>query len=233
MKVDIYIKEVNGKRRIRIPWLPDEIKYGTGEASMASYDIIGKGKVAIPTGVGLATCSWESVFPGAYRTDKSLLHGSWIKPETYQKTLTDWKKKKTKLNLLVVGYPINMNVYLTDFSAAPSGAFGDIAYTISFTEARTITVKSSSSTGSASSNNASKPRSEKKSSSYTIKSGDTLWSIAKKTLGSGSRWKEIYNLNKSIIESTARKRWKAAGKNRGSENGRWIFPGTKLRIPEK
>lgn len=36
-------------------------------------------------------------------------------------------------------------------------------------------------------------------STYTVKSGDCLWNIAKKQLGDGSRWKEIYELNKDKI----------------------------------
>ena len=38
-------------------------------------------------------------------------------------------------------------------------------------------------------------------SSYTVKSGDCLWNIAKKQLGDGSRWKEIYELNKDKIKN--------------------------------
>lgn len=34
---------------------------------------------------------------------------------------------------------------------------------------------------------------------YTVLSGDSLWKIAKKTLGDGSRWSEIYNLNTDKI----------------------------------
>ena len=30
---------------------------------------------------------------------------------------------------------------------------------------------------------------------YTVKAGDSLWAIARKTLGSGARWQEIYNAN--------------------------------------
>ena len=36
---------------------------------------------------------------------------------------------------------------------------------------------------------------------YTVKSGDCLWNIAKKQLGDGSRWQEIYNLNKDKIKN--------------------------------
>lgn len=36
---------------------------------------------------------------------------------------------------------------------------------------------------------------------YTVAKGDTLWSIAKKKLGSGKRYVEIVNLNKSLIKN--------------------------------
>lgn len=62
--------------------------------------------------------------------------------------------------------------------------------------------------------------------SYTVKSGDCLWNIAKKFYGDSTKWTKIYNANKSIIESTAKKYGKAS-----SSNGHWIYPGTKLTIP--
>ena len=48
--------------------------------------------------------------------------------------------------------------------------------------------------------------------------------------GSGLMFKisEIYNANKSIIESTAKKYGK-----KSSSNGHWIYPGCKLTIPPK
>lgn len=61
---------------------------------------------------------------------------------------------------------------------------------------------------------------------YTVKSGDCLWKISRKFYGTGTKWKTIYNANKSIIESTAKKYGK-----KSSSNGHWIYPGTKLIIP--
>lgn len=69
------------------------------------------------------------------------------------------------------------------------------------------------------------PTKKKTVSSYTVKKGDSLWLIAKKYLGSGNKWKTIYNANKDIIEKTAKKYGKT-----GSANGHWIYPGTKLKI---
>lgn len=51
-------------------------------------------------------------------------------------------------------------------------------------------------------------------SSYTVVSGDCLWNIAKKYLGDGSRWKEIYELNTDKIQ-----------------NPNLIYPGQELVMP--
>ena len=61
---------------------------------------------------------------------------------------------------------------------------------------------------------------------YTVVKGDTLWAIAKKYLGEGSRYTVIYDANKDVIEATAR----AHGKP-DSDHGHWIWAGEVLFIP--
>lgn len=79
----------------------------------------------------------------------------------------------------------------------------------------------------------SKPASETaKSESYTVKSGDNLWAIARSKYGSGKDYILIYNANKDVIESTAKKYGKKSS-YKGSTPGWWIYPGTKLTIPAK
>lgn len=34
---------------------------------------------------------------------------------------------------------------------------------------------------------------------HTVAGGDSLWKIAKKYLGDGNRWKEVYEANKDVI----------------------------------
>lgn len=65
-----------------------------------------------------------------------------------------------------------------------------------------------------------------KNQSYTIKSGDTLWGISKKFYGDGSKWETIYNANKKVIEDAAKKNGRAS-----SSKGHWIYPNTKITIP--
>jgi len=54
-----------------------------------------------------------------------------------------------------------------------------------------------------------------KATIYTIRDGDTLEKVAKKFLGDASRWPEIYEANKNVIEKPSR-----------------IFPGQVIVIPE-
>lgn len=222
MQVDIYIRERNGTREIRVPWLPEKIVYDGGDTTMATYDIMNKGEVAVPTGSGLATYSWSSEFPGENRTDDSMLRGEWTDPRTYHNILESWQENGTKLNLLVTGYPINKDVILKSYKGEASGGFGDMTYEVEFVEDRDIVI------GSTKTEAPETKRPTTTQSTYTIKKGDTLWAIAQKLLGSGAKWTTIYNANKTIIEQTANK----YRKGKGSNNGHWIYPGTKITIPK-
>lgn len=220
MQVDIYVREKIGTREIRIPILPEEIIFSNGDATGISYDVMELGEVVIPSGTELNSYSWKSTFPGKYRSNDSMIRGSWKEPKNYDSILRDWIQNGTELNLLVTGYPINADVYLKEYRSTASGAFGDIHYEIGFKEARHIVVTSTKV------ENTETTRPATTSSTYTIKSGDTLWGIARKFYGDGTKWKTIYDANKDIIEATAKK----YGKN-SSDNGHWIYPGVTLTIP--
>lgn len=226
--VDIYIREKNGSREIRVPWLPEKIEYKSGGVEFATYDIMNKGPVEIPTGYGLKEISWSSAFPGAKRTDTSMQRGEWKSPKYYHNIIEDWKAKGTPLTILVTGYPINFDAYLKDYTATPTGGFGDMDYSIQFAETRDLTITTATEQKNNSNATAKTPaRPTTKATSYTIKSGDTLWGIAQKLLGSGAKWQTIYDANKEIIESTAKKHGKSS-----SNNGWWIYPGVTIQIPQ-
>ena len=222
MQVDIYIRETDGDREIRIPILPEEFSFSKGDTMFISFDIIGRGEVAIPSGTELGEYAWKSEFPGQLRKNDAMMRGSWLDPKTYKSIIEDWKTKGTKLNLLITGYPINVDVYCEEFNAKGAGPFGDIVYEISFIEARDITITSNNTSTSQVTTRATASY-----STYTIKSGDSLWSIAQRVYGSGSKWQIIYDANKDIIESTAKKYGKSS-----SQNGHWIYPGVILSIPD-
>ena len=224
MQVDIYLREKNGSREIRFPILPEKIVYRSGDTEFVTYDIMNRGEVAVPTGVGLAKIGWEADFPGEGRQEDPSIRGSWQAPKAFHDILEDWKSKGETLTIIVTGYPFNFDVDLKAYEATPSGPFGDMPYTIELQEHRDIVIKTEKSTNSSGSE---QKRPAKETTTYTIKSGDTLWKIAEKFLGDGSKWKTVYDANKDIIEETAKKRGMDS-----SDNGHWIFPGVTLSIPK-
>ena len=122
----------------------------------------------------------------------------------------------------------NITTVLENFSMKEDANEGfDVLLDISlkqYIEYKTKIYKPSGGNGS---NNQRSERTTDKTE-YTVQSGDTLWGIAKRFYGDGSKHSIIYNANKTIIESTAKSRGLAS-----SSNGHWIFPGTKLTIPKE
>lgn len=69
-------------------------------------------------------------------------------------------------------------------------------------------------------------KSTKKKKTYRIVRGDTLCGISRKKYKTESKWRNIYNANKKVIEAAAKKHGR-----RNSDNGHWIYPGTVLTLP--
>lgn len=224
--MDIKIRAGARSVPLVIPWLPEEVKFSSGGVSFARYSLLDFGKVVIPNGVGLSVLSWESKFPGEKRRGTFYPEAStWKAPATYEKKLKQWKDKKTKL-IVTVGASITLNCYLEDYDLTYSGGFGDVQYSVKFVEYRKISISVKRKVKKGAKTSTKRPAKTLKT--YTIKSGDTLWKIASKYLGKGIRWREIYKLNKTVIEKAAKKHGR-----KSSNNGHWIYPKTKLKLPKK
>lgn len=103
----------------------------------------------------------------------------------------------------------NLTVGMEDYQITDDAEEGfDITVTVSLKQYRhygTKTVKVQPSPTPAETPTATVEQPQRETSqapqqtTYTVKSGDCLWNIAKKYLGDGSRYNEIYNLNKDKI----------------------------------
>ena len=163
---------------------------------------------------------------------------------TYYDLFKELKTEKKSFRFIVARHTpngnrtwdTNMLVSLEDFDISEDASEGDdVLVTFKLKQYKeygitTITVKTNND-GKATTNKKENRGTDNKSSraqSYTVKSGDCLWNISKKFYGDGAKWKKIYEANKSVIESTAKKHG-----YKSSSNGHWIFPGTNLTIPAK
>lgn len=221
--MDIYITEIKSGRKIQIPVVPQEIASGS-DGRFAEYDIMKRGEVRVSEGRYLLPVSWDGIFPGEKRKGEPWIR-KWTGPKELDEIFSQWRDNGELLKLVITDTNINMDCKIESYKPTASGGYGDISYSVSFIEhvdLLVVTTKSASgSTVSSSSGGVSS-----KGKTYTVKSGDCLWNIAQAELGKGARWKEIYDINKEIIEKEAKRRGKS-----DSNNGHWIFPGTVLSLP--
>lgn len=217
--MDIYFTEIETGARIALSMLPEKAKQ-KGSANFQTYDIINIGEVKIPKGTNLLTFSWNGTLPGSSRRNASYVKSQhWQSPDGIIKIWEKWRSEGTKIRLMITETSINYDVYLDDYTAEATGGNGDYEYSVAFLEAKAVeiyTVNELNIKPSAKSttNSATTRPPAATAKTYTVKSGDSLWKIAQKSLGKGGRYPEIFNLNKDKIK-----------------NPNLIYPGQVLTLP--
>lgn len=218
--MDVFITEKESGAQVALAMLPEKVKR-KGSAKFQSYDIVQVGEVKVPRGTKLLTFSWSGRFPGASRRTASFVKTQhWQEPKEMVAIFERWRKEHTRLTLMVTETAINNDVYLQDFTSTDSGGAGDITYDATFIEAKDIKVyttaelnmKPAAKVNETTTTTRPTPPPAK---TYTVKKGDSLWAIAKKELGSGARYTEIYSLNKDTI----------------GKNPNLIYPGQVFTLP--
>lgn len=222
----------NGSK-FTFPALPEKVqgKYG---AKYQSFDIISQGTVKVPKGTDVAEFTWDGVFFGESKRNEPIVKkNSWKEPNECVKILNNFMKNETVLNLIVTETWINVDVTISSFQPRPAGAYGNVEYSITFAQKKPLQIYTTDELKIAKFVKKTKPRNDSGGSSgggggstYTVVSGDTLWGIASKKLGSGSKWTQIYDANAGTIEAEAKKHGKSS-----SDHGHWIWPGEVLTIP--
>ena len=220
--MDFYLTEIKAENeegdRLQFPMNPEEISLTTGIITQ-DYSILSLGEVRMPSGNKLDTISWEGKLPGEARSKMSFVK-AWKNPAELFKLLKRWQESGTTLHLEITETPIDMRVFIEEINPTFRGGMGDIEYKITLTETKALKVYTEGDTRPAKSETgvvASISRPTKpKSKTYTVKTGDTLWKIAQKELGKGSRYTEIVALSTPPLGNDPNK----------------IYPGQVLTLPQ-
>ena len=228
--MEIILKPLDGSARFAFPSLPAEITVQNG-TNYQTYKIIGLGDVQIPKGTNSEDISWDGIFYGSSKQEEPMMSGIYSDPLSCVNVLERFRDNGTALTVMCTQVGINRDMTVADFQWKPYGGYGNVKYSIRFTQWKTLRVKvnRNAETNNAPNSAADTPeeRAEAPASpTYEIKSGDTLWRIAQKELGAGSDWQKIYNANRDVIEAAAKKYGK-----KSSDKGHWIYPGVTLTIP--
>ena len=239
-ETNIILRTISTGARFEFPSLPAEITVKNG-ANYQSYKIIGIGNVKIPRGTSCEEISWEGCFYGPSKQGEAMMK-TYQEPKSCVSILESLRDAGTPLTLMATAVGINRDVTISNFQWKPYGGHGNIRYSIVFSKWRDLKVKvlvnaitmlesTNTTVPPANTEDTPLPRAEAPAGqnyteTYTVVAGDTLWAIAQRKLGNGTRWTEIYNTNKSTIEAAA-----VANGKPNSSNGNYIWPGTVLTMP--
>lgn len=251
--MDIFLTNLRTGSRLRFPLLPDRLNVKTG-ASTQAFNIIKIGETKIPRGTTVKGYSWNGTFPGTsmrgmpfvfdWQSPKSIIAilEDWMgRGDTLRLMVTE----------AGINDDVFIESFVYDFYGVDNASY---TLTLSKRRELTINVvqgapppprrnparptvtgggggkPSSGSGGSSGSNTGGKPGSGSGNTgstgggSYRVKAGDSLYSIAKAMLGDGSRWLEIYNMNKATIDKA----------NKGKGVSQYTLQvGIYLRLPAK
>lgn len=205
------------KEKIQLPVLPETFKTNNG-SSNDSMDITGLGEIIIMQSRPALQFSFSSFFPAA--RFPGLQVSSITKPLELVQKINTWKASKKPVHFIATACGVDLYCSIEKFNYSEEGGDpGTYQYDITLKEYREITVRqvkvdipSKEATvekEEARVDNSVQPK------TYTVKSGDCLWNIAKQFYGSGSDYTKIYNANKGTIGG----------------NPNLIYPGQVLTLP--
>ena len=173
---------ISGGEEISLPVTPQSIETASG-IRIETVNINGLGDLRIAGNRTLANITVSSFFPAhQYR-----FAAPRCSPQEYVRKFQAMAKSKRPVRFLIHGTGINLSVLVEGIRFGEKDGSNDIYYTLSLSEYEATTIGG----GTA-------PRpigSGYGSTTYTVVRGDTMWSIARRFLGSGSRYPEIERAN--------------------------------------
>ena len=205
--LELYLKE-NDDNVLRFPVTPSEVICETS-ANISTESVNELGNVSLFSGVELKSIPIDSFFPN--KDYSFCTYNNIEKPYELVRKLETWQNNGTKLRYIVTDTYTNIPVMINSFTYQEQDGTGDVYFNLSLVEYKEIKLnKTSSSDNSNSNNNATnrptenspKPNGENKT--HKVVKGDSLWSIAQKYYGDGSKYPKIKEANKSKYPSLSK-----------------------------
>lgn len=204
--MEMYLKK-DDKDIFRFPVLPSAINV-QDYAITNDSNITGLGDVTVFGGKGLRTIEISSFFPNPKKKYSFVSYNDYPKQYDCVSQIKKWMDKGEVLRFIVTGTEINFQVRITDFEYSEQDGTRDVYFTINLKEYRKIKISSTTpkkkKTDNKDRTDTKETDNKPKQKTYTVKSGDTLYDIAKKHYGKGSDYKKIIEKNKSKYPSLAK-----------------------------
>ena len=204
--MEMYLKK-DDKDIFRFPVLPSAVNI-QDYAITNDSNITGLGDVTVFGGKGLRTIEISSFFPNPKRKYRFVNYTDYPKQYDCVTKIKKWMDKGEVLRFIVTGTEINFQVRITDFEYYEQDGTRDVYFTINLKEYRKIKISSTTpkkkKTDNKDRTDTKETDNKPKQKTYTVKSGDTLYDIAKKHYGKGSDYKKIIEKNKAKYPSLSK-----------------------------
>lgn len=204
--MDFYFIDPSGGPTLHLPVNPEEVTVRR-ERNSEIINLLNLGEVEFTNGEKLTEISFSSFFPREYDSYVNISTGDpetsgLPDPEEAIRLLDSWVVgagasvyNDRPVRFLVAGTSINLLVLVAQLTwRYVGGEPGDIYYDIALRTWREVKIRTSPEAPAA-----TRPDLKPVPKVYTVRAGDSLYKIAKMELGSGSKWKTIYDLNAKTI----------------------------------
>lgn len=196
--------------KLQLPVTPSKLQIKI-ENKNSTVILINEGEVNILKKPGLSEISFDALIPQIQYPFASAFN----KASTYLNKLEELKISQKPFQFIVsrivpsgeYGFCTNIRVGLEDYTISEDAKEGfDLTISIKLKQyksygTKTVKIVTNGSTTTASVQQERSSESVEQKKTYTVVAGDCLWNIAKKYLGNGMRYLEIYNLNKDKIKN--------------------------------
>lgn len=212
--MEFWLKKSNSDK-FMLPVNPESFAF-TEKHNNTSVNVNSIGEVNLLGKRDLKTGTISSHFP---KRDRNYANNSGRQaPYTYINKLLSWKSSGKPIQLIITGTKINFQVTIETLKYGEQDGTGDVYYDLTLKEYRAVEIKKTKlkekKKTTKKKSKPKRPAAKKKTKTYTVKSGDCLWNIAKKFYGNGAQYTKIYNANRGKIK-----------------NPNLIYPGQVLTIP--
>lgn len=199
-----------------LPLPPANFSIQSGNQNQ-TVSVVRRGEINLWGPEQLEVVSFESIFPNQFYP---LCHYRYFPlPWDCVNTIDKWRNSGKPVRFIITDYwqgvDINMDVLIESFDKGMRDASGDVYFSLTLKRYKQINVieaeniyqpvtkRNSPTATEVISSSTSGSASKASGASYTVKSGDTLWDIAKTSYGSGADWTKIYDANKDTLSDTS------------------------------